>query len=256
MQCPKCGLENPDDVQLCRSCSWVLTSTSTLALAPDARTSKLAIASLVLVILSFFTFFITAIPAFILGLVGLFKIERSGGQLKGKGLAIAGIAVPGASLLFMVPIMIMMAILMPALVRVRTTAHRMVCSTNMCGLGKAMCIYANDYNDKYPTTSKWCDLLIEHTEVTESIFRCKGAREGPCNYAMNETIEKLGIEAPPDMVLLFESYPGWNQSGGPEILSTENHSGEGCNILFNDGCVRFVKPEEIPNLKWTAKQNR
>ena len=28
MYCPKCGTENPDDAQLCRSCSWALTSTA------------------------------------------------------------------------------------------------------------------------------------------------------------------------------------------------------------------------------------
>ncbi|MHC4684630.1 MAG: DUF4190 domain-containing protein, partial [Planctomycetota bacterium] len=98
MYCPKCGTENPDDAQLCRSCSWVLTSTSTTAPAPDAKTSGLAITALVLGILSFFTFFITAIPAIIVGIVGLVKIEKSGGKLKGNGLAIAGIAVPAASL--------------------------------------------------------------------------------------------------------------------------------------------------------------
>ncbi|MHC4486658.1 MAG: zinc-ribbon domain-containing protein, partial [Planctomycetota bacterium] len=51
MYCPKCGTENPDDAQLCRSCSWVLTSTSTTAPAPDAKTSGLAITALVLGIL-------------------------------------------------------------------------------------------------------------------------------------------------------------------------------------------------------------
>jgi len=98
MYCPKCGTENPDDAQLCSSCSWVLTSTSTVAPAPDAKTSGLAITSLVLGILSFFTLCLTALPAIILGIVGIFQIEKSAGQLKGKGLAIAGIAVPAASL--------------------------------------------------------------------------------------------------------------------------------------------------------------
>jgi len=98
MYCPKCGTENTDDAQLCRSCSWVLTGASTTAPAPDAKTSGLAITALVLGILSFFTFFITALPAIILGIVGLVKIEKSGGKLKGNGLAIAGIAVPAASL--------------------------------------------------------------------------------------------------------------------------------------------------------------
>ena len=252
MYCPKCGTENPDDAQLCRSCSWVLTSTSTVSPSPDAKTSGLAIASLVLAILSFFTFFLTAIPAIILGIVALVKIEKSAGQLKGKGLAIAGIAVPGVAL----PIVaLLMGILMPALARVRQISFRMVCGTNLSGLGKAMLIYTNDNDDKFPTPAKWCDLLIEHCEVSEKTLRCKGAPEGPCNYAMNKNIEELGTDAPSDMVLLFETNPGWNQAGGPEILTTDNHNGEGCNVLFVDSHVEWVKTKDLKYLKWTAEQN-
>jgi prepilin-type processing-associated H-X9-DG protein len=53
-------------------------------------------------------------------------------------------------------------------------------------------------------------------------------------------------------VLLFESNPGWNQSGGPELLTTENHQREGCNIAFCDGHVAFIQTKDINNLKWTA----
>ena len=105
MYCPKCGAENPDGAQLCQSCSWVLTSISKTAISPDAKTSGLAITALVLAILSFFTLFLTAIPALIFGIVSLVKIEKSAGQLKGKGLAIAGIVTPVAS----IPIVMLLA---------------------------------------------------------------------------------------------------------------------------------------------------
>ena len=246
MYCPKCGTENPGGVQLCQSCSWLLAGVSTSAQNPDAKTSGLAITSLVLMILSFFTFCLTALPAIIFGIVALVKIEKSGGQLKGKGFAIAGLAAP----IILVPLA--MGILIPALAKTRMLAHRMVCGTNMSSLGRAMIIYTNDY-DNVPTVSKWCDLLIENSEVIEKQFLCKGASQGPCNYAMNKNIEKHGIYAPLDMVLLFESGPGWNQSGGRELLTTENHRGEGCNILFYDGHVQFVKSEDINDLNWNAE---
>jgi prepilin-type processing-associated H-X9-DG protein len=250
MYCTKCGTENPDDAQACSSCGWVLTSISTTAPAPLAKTSGLAITSLVLAILSPFTCLITSIPAIVLGIVGLVKIEKSAGKLRGRGLAIGGIVVPPASL----PVVaLLMGILMPALARTRQIAFRMVCGTNMSGLGKAMLFYANDYDDKFPKSSEWCDLLIEHQEVSPTIFRCKGAPEGPCNYAMNKNIEEYGINSPPDMVLLFETHPGWNQTGGPEILTTDNHQRDGCNVLFVDSHVEFVKTEDLDNLKWTAE---
>jgi prepilin-type processing-associated H-X9-DG protein len=54
------------------------------------------------------------------------------------------------------------------------------------------------------------------------------------------------------MVLLFESDAGWNSAGGPELLTTEHHSGEGCNVLFADGHVSFIRTEELSDLKWSA----
>ncbi len=47
-------------------------------------------------------------------------------------------------------IALLMGILMPALARVRQIAFRMTCGTNLAGLGKAMLIYANDYDDEFP----------------------------------------------------------------------------------------------------------
>jgi len=255
MNCPKCRTENPNDAKSCWFCSSVLPSTSTTQpqQAQGVKTSGLAIASLVLGILSFFTCLVTAIPAIILGIVALVKIGKRREQLKGMGLAIAGICVPVAAL----PVIaLMMGIMMPALAKTRTIAFRMVCAQNLSALGKAMLIYANDYNDMYPTSSKWCDLLIEHAEVNQKSFCCKGAQQGPCNYAMNKNVEKLGTLTPPDMVLLFESQPGWNQSGGPEILSTDNHQGDGCNVLFVDGHVDFVRTEGLKNLRWTAEEDK
>lgn len=253
MYCPKCEAENPDDAQFCRSCGSILTGTVTQATAPatqnigPAKTSGLAIASLVCAILSPFTCLLTAIPAVILGIVSLVKISKSAGRLKGTGMAIAGIVIPPVTL----PIIaLLMGILMPALARTRQLAFRMVCATNMSGLSKAMMLYANDYDDQYPTPEKWCDLLIEKCEVTPITFRCKGAEEGPCNYALNENVAELGISAPADIVLLFETHPGWNQFGGPEILTTDNHMGEGCTVAFVDGHVEFVKARDIEYLKW------
>jgi prepilin-type processing-associated H-X9-DG protein len=215
---------------------------------PAAKTSGLAVAALVLAILSPFTCFITAIPAIIMGIIALVMILQSRGQLKGIGLAITGIVLP----VVLVPLVpCLMGMLMPALARVRQIAFRMVCGENMSGLGMAMLIYANDYDDEFPTQTEWCDLLMKYTEMPREGFRCKGALEGPCNYAMNKNLENFNRgDAPPDMVAIFETGPGWNQVGGPEMLTTENHQGLGCNVLYVDGHVEFVKTEDLDKLKW------
>ncbi|MDH7598192.1 MAG: type II secretion system protein [Sedimentisphaerales bacterium] len=47
-------------------------------------------------------------------------------------------------------IALLMGILMPALARVRMLAYRMTCGSNLSGIGKAMMLYANDYEDEFP----------------------------------------------------------------------------------------------------------
>ena len=107
-------------------------------------------------------------------------------------------------------IALLMGILMPALARVRQIAFRMVCGTNLSGIGKAMLIYANDYEDELPRSggrnSTWTAripdwqavnrfgaygvspdgsggnanisscfyLLVKYAEVTPKSFICKG----------------------------------------------------------------------------------
>ena len=106
-------------------------------------------------------------------------------------------------------IALLMGILMPALARVRQIAFRMTCGTNLSGIGKAMLIYANDYDDELPRSggrgSQWGNaipnwqalnryqaygldntggggtvsisscfyLLVKYSEVTTKSFVCK-----------------------------------------------------------------------------------
>jgi prepilin-type N-terminal cleavage/methylation domain-containing protein len=47
-------------------------------------------------------------------------------------------------------IALLMGILMPALARVRMIAYRMVCGSNLSGIGKALMLYAGDNQEAYP----------------------------------------------------------------------------------------------------------
>lgn len=187
---------------------------------------------------------LTSIPlAIILGLASVFAIRKSGGQLKGTSLAVSGIVIHLA--------------LGTAMIGVYFTAKRLIprisCSTNLAQLAKAIHLYTDENDGKYPTAEKWCDLLIEETNVvSQHMLRCKGATdEGPSHYAINPNAEP---NSPPDMVLLFEAKGGWNQFGGPEILTAENHKGKGCNILFNNGSVKFIKTDQLGRLKWKVEE--
>ncbi len=62
-------------------------------------------------------------------------------------------------------IALLMGILMPALARVREVAYRLICGTNLSGIGKSMLVYANDHNERFPRAggrrSEWdTDMAI------------------------------------------------------------------------------------------------
>jgi prepilin-type processing-associated H-X9-DG protein len=246
MYCPKCGTENPDGTIICHNCSCVLTGISPTSSAPPAKTSALAIASLVLGLLSFCTFFLTAPLAVIFGIIALVLIARSHGQLKGMGMAIAGIVVP----ILLIPLIaILMAILMPALAQVRCIALREASCARLNQLGIALRQYANDNDGQYPTADEWCDLLKPYYEDA-NVLICPSVEQEKHHFAINPQAEP---NSSADVVLLFETKGGRNQSGGAEILSTDNRCEKGCNILFNDGHVEFIQAEDIDKLRWRTE---
>jgi hypothetical protein len=208
----------------------------------------MAIASLVLGILGFCVPCISALVGLILGIISLVSINKSNGRLKGTGLAVSGIVVSAITVLF-VPVML--AILMPALASVKELAYKQLCQTNLKGMANAVTVYTQDYKGKYPTGSKWCDLLISNAGVSRSSFVCKASGAlNESSYAMNKYAVGASSDLPPDMVLILESTPGWNQVGGPELLTTDNHNPRGCSVLFVDGTVEFVREEDIGKLRW------
>ncbi len=123
---------------------------------------------------------------------------------------------------------------------------RVVCGSHLSSLGKKLMIYASDNNDLYPDADKWCDLLLKWTDIDKKVLLCPADKVGPCDYAMNPNCRTPLASS--DLVLLFETKPVWNQSGGPELLR-DNHKG-GSNILFNDSSVRWIDAKDFNSLKW------
>jgi len=77
---------------------------------------------------------------------------------------------------------------------------------------------------------------------------CPSASRGKNHYAMNPNCKP---DSPSDMVLLFETKAGWNQHGGPELFTFDNHDPKGGCVLLNDGTVKFIRTiEELRQLRW------
>ena len=50
----------------------------------------------------------------------------------------------------------------------------------------------------------------------------------------------------------------WEHSGGTDDVVTDRHGEKnpGANIAFADGHVEFVKPEDIPTLRWRLEAQK
>ena len=146
-------------------------------------------------------------------------------------------------------IALLMGILMPALSRVRQLAFRLTCGTNLSGIGKAMLIYSNDYEDELPraggrstewgAVANWMAddryqafnvnranntgghatitscfyLLVKSAEVTPKSFICKGDA-GTTEFKLSEYSDQVPTD--------FELIQGWDF--GPSTTAMEHCS--------------------------------
>ena len=102
----------------------------------------------------------TSLWAGVLGLVALGLIASSGGRLTGKGFAWVGIATPATQILLLVFLVVCFG-------KTHPLHYKMPCGTNLSGIGKAMLIYANDYEDELPRaggpSSQWTGRIADWT---------------------------------------------------------------------------------------------
>jgi len=223
MNCPKCGRQNHDYAQRCIYCRSALSRDLDSRTDIDIKTSRLAVASSILAVLGlpcFFIFgsremqqfvpplplilavvcYIAAVSAVVLGIAALVCIEINYGRLTGRAFAAIGIAIPLVAFFFTAAHV--------SVARRGGTAYRWTCGTNLSGIGKAMLIYSNDYDDELPRAagpkSKWGPtpnwqadtrsaaygltndangqasisanfyLLVKYAEVTPKSFLCRG----------------------------------------------------------------------------------
>ncbi len=169
MKCPACGHENTYVAVRCASCHHSLDTNRVQSSVVTVKLSKLAIAATICACVSWVCAiptmaaaldpflmdprsgfvdrtglgaFLVATLGFCLGVAGLTDIGTSGGRRTGHGFATIGTAAPA--------ILILLLIGMPTFGGQHTLGSKMRCGTNLAGIGKAMLIYANDYEDTLP----------------------------------------------------------------------------------------------------------
>ena len=161
------------------------------------------------------------------------------------------------------------------------------CAYNLETLHTTGLLYRRDV-DSYPDPDKWCDANVQfwrsryyiennikrrqfYDEWISKVITCPSllgsvydenrhdetnepnSPEQPepmfeCYYAMNPFCEP---NSPSETVLLFETKASWNQHGGPELFTFDNHNPRGGCVLLNDGTVKFIRTkEELQQLRW------
>jgi hypothetical protein len=140
---------------------------------------------------------------------------------------------------------------------------RLECAQRIRSLPSDWAPYIQVAPKPYPPADRWCDATLElflklhghgygigpdFPKRAEKLFQCPAAGEGRCHYAINPDCRR---DSPADTVLLFETTAGWNQHGGPELFTFDNHDPKGGCVLLNDGTVKFIHTEEeLGQLRW------
>ncbi len=226
---------------------------SVAAPLPSAKTSGLAIASLILAVCGLFTCGLTAIIGLILGIVALCAISKRTDQLKGKPLAIAGIVVSAVSMIFVLFTAFLMALLMPALARGRMQAKTAVSLNNARQICLAMMMYCDENDGCFPQVDNWPVVLapyLNDTTVLKSPFAPPHAGRA---WAMNAYLNGRrlrDIKRSARTVLIFEIEPGGPPAGDRELLPHRPRGQRGYVIGFLDGHVELVPLGRLHDLIW------
>lgn len=162
MFCAKCGAAMQDGSQFCNQCGQPVSGQPVLPTAtappltppyPDAPSSGKALASMITGIFGLI-FFFPAIAAIILGHISRSEIRKSNGQLKGNGMATAGLVMGYGVFAFLPFVLIIAAIAIPNLLRARIAANE---SSSVASI-RTINVAEVAYQSAYPTVGFACNL--------------------------------------------------------------------------------------------------
>ena len=218
--------------------------------AAAPKTSGLAITSLVLGCLGLLTCGITSLVGLVLGIIALVRINKSPGQLGGKGLALAGTVVSAALVLLT---LIAAAMFLPTLAKAKQKAAQVHCMSNVRQLNLGLMMYVSDNNDLFPSGTNWCDVLMPYIK-NEKTYLCSLGKPGQrCHYAFNAKLagrEMKDIQTPAETVLIFEADGDWNAAGGSELFPAKTRHSGTYAIGFADGHAEMVQAARLEKLRW------
>jgi hypothetical protein len=166
--------------------------------AAPPKTSGLAIASLILGLLSFILSIFTAIPAVICGHISLGQIKKSAGAVTGRGMAIAGLVL--GYLYFVVLAAILFAIGGPAFKAGMAAALEAASLVHAKQIDTACHMYAAAHNGSFPNS---LDELVPNYLPNRSMLISPLMPSDPDGYTYTPG---LTTNSPPTTVLVEDKY--------------------------------------------------
>jgi hypothetical protein len=186
--------------------------------APDAQQKGLAIASLILGLLSLCGSFLTGIPAIICGAIAISQARRNPARYGGTGMAVAGLVLGGVFTL-MAP-----ALMLPALAKAKGKAQTINCVNNLKQIGLAARMYSSDHKAIFPPSF----MAMSNELVSPKVLHCPSDSRKP----RIETWEQC---TPANVTYEF-LMPGVTEADamGQVVFRCPIHN----NVCFGDGSVQ------------------
>lgn len=147
--CPKCGAPLPAGTQTKQPSATPAAAAAPAPAPGKSETDLKAVLSLVLGLLSFVLSVFSGIPALILGHMSRASIRKSGGRLKGEGMALGGL-IMGYISVFLVPVLLMIVgVAIPSYFRASIVSNEANTLKTLSTINAAAASYKFEH-DEYP----------------------------------------------------------------------------------------------------------
>jgi prepilin-type processing-associated H-X9-DG protein len=124
-----------------------------------------------------------------------------------------------------IALVFMVSAMMPMLNRARELAKRTMCMSNLVSIGKCCMIYMSDNNDAMPPS---LEILVKNTYPEPKLLQCPSSFVDGVSY-----FYLAPMPGAPSTVVIACDY------------AVNHNSGEMRNVLFADGVVKPMKPDEF-----------
>jgi len=152
-------------------------------------------------------------------------------------------------------ILVLMALLSPMLMRGRDSARRAACMSNLSQLGGALHLYAQDYDGRFPAADNDWTVTARVYSKNTRIYLCPD--EPAASRAQFEPGTTAKTASGHTQLSSSYSYRAGlaNDDPAEEPVSTDwgPWHGEGKNVLYLGGNVRWKPAREVPRLAVGAR---